>query len=248
MHMPGKPSGPISRCAAPHSANATARRAASASGAGDSSARELWPPRPPMAASIHKMPRWRVPARHEVGSQTMARRTSASASRSRSRSARMTVPLRSSSPEKTTARSRGGAPPSSAARIAAIAPLVSQAPSPTTRPSPTRARNGSPRPARVHRHGVDVRVDEQPRRAPGGDRVGADDAVARHVTTRTRRRARAAPRRAAHRRGSSPPGLCVSTAMSAHSWTTSSSRILAQARISRPVACSTCSLDSAATR
>ena len=54
----------------------------------------------------------------------------------------MTVPVRSSSPVKATARSRGGAT-SSAHKSDAIAPLVSQAPSPTTRPSPMRARNGS---------------------------------------------------------------------------------------------------------
>ena len=140
-HMPSNPAGPFPTCARPQSSSATASRANSASGRGSRSARDECPPSPRRRASSVAMPRWRVPARSPVGSHTMAYVTPCSAPDESS--ARRQVPSRSSSPEKTMTVSRGCAS-SSAHRIDAMAPLVSQAPSPIRRWPSTRAKNGSP--------------------------------------------------------------------------------------------------------
>ena len=220
MHMPRKPSGPSRACACPilrrRRRGARRRRAAPAIHRRASCGRRARR----IVASIHTMPRWRVPTRHEVGSQTMARCTSASASL-RARGAR---------------GSRSGAlfvAGEGDARSAARAHRRARTGSRRSRPwcrgaeadDAAVADAGTERigrPAEVDRHGVDVRVDEEARRAPGRQRVGADrepppsppSSSRGTSTTRTSPpRARSSSATSLHRRGSSPPGLCVSTAM-----------------------------------
>ena len=159
------------RAARAPSRPARPRRApGSAIGLSMPSTRDEWPPGPLALAIAAPMPRWRQPTRQPVGSQTIARSMPRACALSRNARMHDAAALLVAREQHADVAPRGRRR-ASASRMAAIAPLVSAAAEAVQAAVAARSACAAAWVAAVGGHGVDVRVQQQARRAGAEARV-----------------------------------------------------------------------------